>query len=223
MKGIEILLPRKNETEAGWKRRVQALGYSVVRVGDGYGVTGGGMKMPGIPHDEEKGTPERVTKDVFESRAARERDEESETDFSELARTLAQSIMSASETEEGDDEDCFTADLNPEKKPETFVLDQAKAIVYGARQNMYGHASTNFRRTARLWEVVLGVPVTDIQVGLAMIQLKVARIHNLVEREAQGGAPATFDEIEDGFKDVAGYAEATMRARFERPDGSRTK
>lgn len=212
MKSIDDLLPRPDETERGWKKRVEAAGYKVVKVGEsGYGVTlGDDMKMPGIPHDEEKGRPEKVTRDVAESRTARE-EARIDENMRAIARDLAEGLLKAEE-------------MYPEEDvKESFVLDQAKSIVYGPRQHMYGHASTNFRRTARLWEVIFGVPVTDLQVGLAMIQLKVARIHNLVEREAQGGAPATFDEIEDGFKDIAGYAEATMRARFEDPSGRRFK
>ena len=107
------------------------------------------------------------------------------------------------------------------KLPSSFVLDAAKDIVYGARQHMYGHASVNFARTAQMWEPIFGAPINNLQVGLAMILLKVARGGNLVQREATGGAKATFDEIEDTLKDIAGYAEATMRSLFESADGKR--
>ena len=141
--------------------------------------------------------PERITKDVAETRAAKE----------PLARTIAREVM--------------TDRMEKHDPSRSFVLDDAKDIVYGPREHMYGHASVNFDRTAAMWEPIFGTPVSRLQVGLAMILLKVARGGNLVQREAQGGPSATFDEIEDTMKDIAGYAEATMRSLFETPDGGR--
>jgi hypothetical protein len=105
--------------------------------------------------------------------------------------------------------------------PETFVLDQAKAIVYGPREDTYGHASENFDRIAAGWEIIFGVKVSLLQVGLAMDWLKTARLLNVQLQYETKGTPMPYAKVEDGFKDKGGYAEATMRAMFENPDGSR--
>lgn len=65
------------------------------------------------------------------------------------------------------------------------------------RGERYGHPAENFLRIARLWEPILGVPITPTQVGLAMIAVKLAR---LIE---------TPDD-EDTLQDLAGYA-ATLQ------------
>jgi hypothetical protein len=156
------------------------------------------MKALGIPHDE---PPKREG----------------------LARSIAREVMETKDVSETRKERAVmdNVKLDP-KHPGSFVLDSAKSIVYGPRQHMYGHASVNFARTAEMWEPLFGGPVSNLQVGLAMILLKVSRGANLVARELSGGPPATFAEIEDTLKDIAGYAEATMRSLFEAPDGRRT-
>jgi len=55
------------------------------------------------------------------------------------------------------------------------VLQEASDIVDGDREETYGHPSLNFQRTAVLWSVVFGHPVTLQQVALAMVCLKIAR------------------------------------------------
>lgn len=183
------VFPLPNETAEGYFARMSEFSQALSQLA-GKDIMGAGA----VPQ------PERITKDVAETRAAKE----------PLARTIAREVMSDRETQP------VKGNLR-----RSFVLDAAKDIVYGPREHMYGHASVNFDRTAVMWEPIFGTPVSRLQVGLAMILLKVARGGNLVQREAQGGPSATFDEIEDTMKDIAGYAEATMRSLFETPDGDR--
>lgn len=58
--------------------------------------------------------------------------------------------------------------------PET-VLEESARIVDGDREETYGHPALNFERTAVLWSVILGHPVTVRQVALMMVGLKLAR------------------------------------------------
>ena len=59
------------------------------------------------------------------------------------------------------------------------IAEEAIELVTGNRQAQYGHPSRNFKDTADLWSVILGVTVTPEQVALCMVQVKVAReIHN---------------------------------------------
>jgi hypothetical protein len=55
------------------------------------------------------------------------------------------------------------------------IATEAVGLVTGDRQKAYGHPSKNFEDIARLWSVVLGIEVTPAQVGLCMIQVKLAR------------------------------------------------
>lgn len=78
------------------------------------------------------------------------------------------------------------------------VLDTAKRITEGARQNDYGHPTEDFARTAALWTAILshrlrdGETVTAMDVPLCMIALKLAR---QVHRHKR-----------DNLVDIAGYA-----------------
>lgn len=55
------------------------------------------------------------------------------------------------------------------------ILEEASSIVDGDREKTYGHPALNFERTAVLWSVVFGHPVTLEQVALCMVCLKIAR------------------------------------------------
>ncbi len=52
---------------------------------------------------------------------------------------------------------------------------EAVQLVGGDRNRAYAHPAINFQRIARLWEPILGCPVTPAQVALCMVQVKVAR------------------------------------------------
>lgn len=55
------------------------------------------------------------------------------------------------------------------------VIEEAALVVDGDRERVYGRPALNFERTAVLWSVVLGHPVTLEQVALCMVCLKIAR------------------------------------------------
>jgi len=52
---------------------------------------------------------------------------------------------------------------------------EAIGLVTGPRQAAYAHPQVNFSRIAALWSPILGVEVTPEQVGLCMVQVKIAR------------------------------------------------
>lgn len=78
------------------------------------------------------------------------------------------------------------------------ILDEAKRITAGTRQNDYGHPRNDFARTAQMWTGILaeklrpGSAVTAMDVPLCMIAVKLARQAHRHKR--------------DNLVDVAGYA-----------------
>lgn len=81
------------------------------------------------------------------------------------------------------------------------ILQEAQELVYGDRQADYGTVAQNFGLIAKLWSPILGVEVTPEQVGLCMVQVKVARQifkpkrDNLVDG---AGYFATLEKLENG-------------------------
>jgi hypothetical protein len=69
---------------------------------------------------------------------------------------------------------------------------EADAIINGQRRVDYGSPKESLTRIAALWSPVLGIEVTPAQVGVCMIQLKVARAVNGWQR--------------DSLVDICGYA-----------------
>jgi hypothetical protein len=67
----------------------------------------------------------------------------------------------------------FDAGFKPEYH-ET-KADKAKELVYGPREEDYGHPYDDFSRTALLWSAILGVEVRAWQVALMMVLLKISR------------------------------------------------
>lgn len=51
----------------------------------------------------------------------------------------------------------------------------AASLVSGDRHDDYGHPLDDFARAAKIWEAILGVPVTAEQVSLCMVGVKIAR------------------------------------------------
>ena len=80
------------------------------------------------------------------------------------------------------------------------ILEEAQRLVHGARGSDYGHPLDDFTKTARLWEVILGVEVSPEQVALCMMGVKISRELNAPKR--------------DNMVDLAGYAE-TLRMVIE--------
>lgn len=73
------------------------------------------------------------------------------------------------------------------------ILDEAKQIVGGDRQQDYGSCVESFERIARLWSAYKGVEFTALEVSMMMTLLKVSRSKTSPKR--------------DTFVDIAGYAE----------------
>lgn len=73
------------------------------------------------------------------------------------------------------------------------ILSKAKECICGQREQDYGTPESNFALIATLWSEYLGHVVTEVDVSMMMVLLKVARIKN-------GGGTG------DSFVDIAGYA-----------------
>lgn len=58
--------------------------------------------------------------------------------------------------------------------PEPILL-EAHRLVYGVKQEEYGSVTENFGNIAKQWSVTLGKNITPEQVGLCMVQVKIAR------------------------------------------------
>lgn len=84
-----------------------------------------------------------------------------------------------------------------EKTARDFLLDEAKHLITGDRNNQYGPPHQDFTRTAALWTALgfefNGRPVESHHVALAMIQLKSSRL---------AWQPEKFDS----WADIAGYS-----------------
>lgn len=90
------------------------------------------------------------------------------------------------------------------------ILDEAKKLVYGPRQEEYGHPIDDFTRTAKMWSAILGVPIDAEQVGLCMIAVKISR--------------HCWRTKTDNLVDIAGYAETLNLIRKKRAiDGSKSQ
>ena len=78
------------------------------------------------------------------------------------------------------------------------ILDEAKELIYGARQAAYGHPFKDFSRTALIWQAILqdklkeGAILDPEDVGLCLIGVKISREVNAHKR--------------DSLVDIAGYA-----------------
>ena len=73
------------------------------------------------------------------------------------------------------------------------LLDKAKEIVMGARQENYGSPESNFSRIAAFWTLYLQRNITQADVAIMMILMKTARLQNNIKHE-------------DSWIDIAGYA-----------------
>ena len=78
------------------------------------------------------------------------------------------------------------------------ILDEARAIIYGDREQTHGEPGKNLAAIASMWSPIFGTTVTPQQVCLAMIALKVARAVN-------------SPEYRDNYVDIAGYSALVER------------
>jgi predicted cobalt transporter CbtA len=74
------------------------------------------------------------------------------------------------------------------------ALREAAKIISGERNKQYGNPEDNFERTAKIWSVILGTQITNEDVAMMMVGLKVARYAS-----KSGFQP-------DTWVDIAGYA-----------------
>ena len=74
------------------------------------------------------------------------------------------------------------------------ALREAARIISGERNKQYGGPEENFERIARIWEIIFGIPVSNEDVAMAMVAVKVARYAS-----KSGYQP-------DTWIDIAGYA-----------------
>lgn len=74
------------------------------------------------------------------------------------------------------------------------ALREAAKIISSDRNKQYGAPEDNFERTAKIWSVILGVPISNEDVAMMMVGLKVARYAS-----KSGYQP-------DTWIDIAGYA-----------------
>lgn len=56
------------------------------------------------------------------------------------------------------------------------LIAEALQLISGDRQKTYGTARDNFTSTGKLWEQIIGAPITPVQVALCMVQLKIDRL-----------------------------------------------
>jgi len=68
--------------------------------------------------------------------------------------------------------------LFDQRKEPVTVLSQARDIVHGDREKTHGEPTKNLAAIAAMWAPIFGTGVTQQQVCLAMIALKVARAIN---------------------------------------------
>ena len=73
-------------------------------------------------------------------------------------------------------------------------MKQAEKLVYGDRQQDYGHPKHDFQRTAAMWSAILGHLIKPEQVPLCMIAVKLSRLVK---------SPDKMDSVVD----IAGYSE----------------
>ena len=89
------------------------------------------------------------------------------------------------------------------------VTEEAQRITTRDRRDDYGHPYDDFGLVAALWSPLLGVDVTREQVGLCMIQLKIAR--------------EAFRPKRDNRTDICGYANTLQMIADKKQELSNAK
>lgn len=89
------------------------------------------------------------------------------------------------------------------------ILQEAQRLTTGDRQEAYGHPLDDFSKTAAMWSVIIGAPVSAEQVALCMVAVKISRELNAPKR--------------DNLVDGAGYFNCLQMLREERARRAKTK
>lgn len=98
----------------------------------------------------------------------------------------------------------FVRMFDQRAEPKTLAT-EARDIVYGDREQTHGEPGKNLRAIAQMWSPIFGVAVTEQQILLAMIALKVARAINTPKHR-------------DHWRDIAGYVLLAERAGHVSPN-----
>lgn len=88
------------------------------------------------------------------------------------------------------------------------LLDEAKKIITGERQDAYGSPEDSFALIGSLWGAYLGRAITPREVADMMMLFKVARL--------KGQKPTR-----DTYRDIAGYAGIAADRMLEQLDGAK--
>lgn len=73
------------------------------------------------------------------------------------------------------------------------VLEEAQRLIYGSRNEDYGHPLDDFARTGRIWGAILGIDdVAPELVGLCMAGVKISREVNRPKRDNRVDGPGYF-------------------------------
>lgn len=96
--------------------------------------------------------------------------------------------------------------LTVSEKPavEETILEEAQRLVHGNRGDDYGHPFDDFAKTALIWQAILGIPVSQEQVALCMVGVKISREVNKPKR--------------DNCVDGAGYFETLSMVKERRAE-----
>lgn len=99
----------------------------------------------------------------------------------------------------------FVRLFDQRQEPKT-LLTEARDIVHGDREQTHGEPGKNLRAIAAMWAPIFGVAVSEQQVVLAMIALKVARAINTPRHR-------------DHWRDIVGYVALAERAGHVAAEG----
>jgi Domain of unknown function (DUF6378) len=91
------------------------------------------------------------------------------------------------------DQETSTPDI-VETPPRVEALREAARLINSERNKQYGNPHENFSRISKLWSVVLGIDVSEEDVAMCMVAVKMARYAS-----KSGYQP-------DTWIDIAGYA-----------------
>jgi len=84
-------------------------------------------------------------------------------------------------------------------KNDECILDEAKRLQGGDRQNSYGPPDQDFARTAKMWEAILGAYIEDGELSIPPAAVSLCMIALKLSRE-------THQHKRDNWVDIAGYA-----------------